>query len=275
MRPDGTPAYLGDLGAGYPRALYPNFTYVRGPNNETQAFIGQTKLYHNSTFFIGPLNTNDSYSLFSVTMAINNNTSRTETLGWITVVLTANMMYDIVSSPEGLGNTGEILLVGPGDTRHNTFQTEIRGASAQNVSTRLVKFVLPPGSNSSVGNRHSLRAWVGGNSNLTFNMSQYPAVVDAWSSENHATNNAAALISTHNEQNVKVSAGYATLPSEFVDWVVVVEQSTCNVLKLPVLAFANIRAAVTASPINHLRNVVLACKSRPSTLVASMLKLFN
>ena len=232
LNPDGSSAYLGDPGPGYPRALYPNFTWTHSPNNETQAYIGKTKLQYNTTLFIGPLSINDSYSLFSVTMAINNNTSRLETLGWITVVLDANMLYNIVRSPEGLDRTGEILLVGPADTKHNKFGTEIRGDSAKDDDNRPVQFVLPPQSNSSLGNRHSLRSWNNGNSTMTFNMSSYPAVLDAWSSNNHAINNAGAMISTHNEQNVIVSAGYAVLSSMLVDWAVVFEQSTCNILQL-------------------------------------------
>jgi osomolarity two-component system, sensor histidine kinase SLN1 len=228
--PNGSAIYLGDPGLGFPAKLYPNFTYTQGPNNETQAFIGHTQLKFDDVFFIGPLSTNDTFSLFSVTMGINNNTSRTSTLGWITVVVNAKMLYDIIMSPEGLDSTGEILLVGPNVT-HNKFRTEIRGDSAQDDSNREVKFVLPPQSNSTLGDRHSLRSWQSGSSGLPFNMSAYPAVVDAWSSQNHAVNNAGALISTHNEQNVKVSAGYAILANKLVDWAVVFEQSTCDVFQ--------------------------------------------
>jgi osomolarity two-component system, sensor histidine kinase SLN1 len=227
--PNGSAVYLGDPGLGYPTMLYPNLTYTKGLNNETQVFIGDTQLNYDSVFLIGPLSTNDSFSLFSVTMGINNNTSRTETLGWITVVVNANMLYEIIQSPEGLATSGEILVIGP-NVKHNKFRTEIRGDSAGNDSTRQVRFVLPPQSNSTLGDRHSLRSWQSGNSELPFNMGDYPAVVDAWASNNHAINNAGALISTHNEQNMKVSAGYAVLSNVLVDWVVVFEQSICNVL---------------------------------------------
>jgi osomolarity two-component system, sensor histidine kinase SLN1 len=229
--PNGSAVYIGDPGLGYPPSLYPNLTYTRGPDNESQVFIGHTKLEYNTTFFIGPLTTNDSFALFSATMAINNNTSRTETLGWITVVLNANMMYEIVTSPEGLDSTGEILLVGP-NVKHNKFETQIRGSSAQDDAEREVKFVIPPQSNSTLGNRHSLRSRESGNSSLPFEMGAYPVVVDAWAVDNHDINNAGALISTHNEQNITVSAGYAVMSNQLVDWVVVFEQSTCNVLQL-------------------------------------------
>jgi osomolarity two-component system, sensor histidine kinase SLN1 len=227
--PDGSPVYLGEPGLGYPRSLYPNLTYKRGPHDEAQVFIGQTQLGYNTTLFIGPLSINDTFALFSVTTAINNNTSRTETLGWVTVVIDANMIYDIVLSPEGLAGTGELLLVGP-NVKHNKFRTEIRGNSAQQAEDRMVRFVLPPQNNLTLGNRHPLRSWNSSNSSLPFDMSAYPAVVDAWTSPNHDVNNAGALISTHNEENIKVSAGYAIVPNPLVDWVVVVEQSTCNVL---------------------------------------------
>ena len=227
FHPNGTPVYLGEPGLGYPPALYPNFTYNYTQSNELQTYIGSTKLDYNTTFFIGPLNTNDSFSLFSVTMAVNNNTSRTETLGWITVVLDASMLYEVVLSPEGLESTGEILLIGP-TVKHNKFKTEIRGTTANEDLTQQVRFVFPPQSNNTLGNRHSLRSWESGNSSTPFSMSAYPAVVDAWTRHNHAVNNAGSLISTTNEQNIKVSAGYATLSTRLVDWVLVFEQSTCS-----------------------------------------------
>jgi osomolarity two-component system sensor histidine kinase SLN1 len=257
--PNGSSVYLGDPGMGFPPALYPNFTYTQGPDNQTQVFIGHRLLNPSSVFLIGPLTTNATFSLFSLTMSINNNTSRTETLGWITVVVNAQMLYDVVNSPEGLDASGEILLIGP-NVKHNQFRTPIRGDSAQDDNNRPVKFVLPPPNNSTLGNRHTLRSWQSGNSSLPFRMGEYPAVVDAWASKNHAINNAGAMISTHNEQNIKVSAGYAILANQLVDWAVVFEQSTCNVLQRPVLPLTNVDSAVTQSPISHLRNIVLACK---------------
>lgn len=215
---------------GYPPSLYPNLTYTQGPGNETQAFIGDDLLNYSSVFLMGPLTINESFSLFSLTTGINNNTSRSEALGWITVVVNAQMLYNVIDSPEGLDMSGEILLIGP-NVKQNKFQTEIRGDSAQDDDNRLVKFVLPPQNNSSLGNRHTLRSWQSGNSSLPFRMGDYPAVVDAWASNNHAINNAGAMVSTHNEQNVKVSAGYATLANQLVDWAVVFEQSTGKVLQ--------------------------------------------
>jgi osomolarity two-component system sensor histidine kinase SLN1 len=228
--PNGSAVYLGDPGMGYPPSLYPNLTYTQGPGNETQAFLGGDLLNYSSVFVIGPLTINESFSLFSLTTGINNNTSRSETLGWITVVVNAQMLYDVVDSPEGLDTSGEILLIGP-NVKQNKFQTEIRGDSAQDDDNTLVKFVLPPQNNSTLGNRHTLRSWQSGNSSLPFRMGDYPAVVDAWASNNHAINNAGAMVSTHNEQNVKVSAGYATLANQLVDWAVVFEQSTGKVLQ--------------------------------------------
>lgn len=225
---DGRPVYLGDEGLGYPPSLYPNFTYNHSQDGQLQTYIGKTKLEYNTTFFIGPLNTNDTFALFSVTMAVNNNTSRTETLGWLTVVLDANLLYEVVLSPEGLDSTGEILLVGP-TVKHNKFATPVRGVSVAVDGEQQVKFVFPPQSNSTLGNRHSLRSAVDGdrgNSSIPFNMSQYPAVLDAWTAKNHGANNAGSMISTHNEQGIEVSVGYATLSTQLVDWALVLEQST-------------------------------------------------
>ena len=240
--PDGASVLLGEDGLGYPPELYPNLTYHHDSNGNTQTFFDGTPLHYNSTYIIGPWATNSTFSLLSLTMAINNNTSRTEVLGWLTVVLDAYNIYDVVLSPEGLDTTGEVLLVKP-DTVDNKYLRRIRQAPEQYADKQQVQFVLPPQSNATLGNRHGQRSWQSGNSSSSFSMSSFPAVVSAWASNNHAVNNAGAMISTTNEQNNPISAGYATVSNTVVDWVLIFEQSRSE----------------TESPITHLRNIVLAC----------------
>lgn len=226
--PNGSAVYLGDPGGlGYPRELYPNLTYVTGPENQTQTFFEDMLLMSNTTVFIGPYTTNNSFSLFSVTMAINNNTSRQESLGWLTVVLNAYQLYRIINSPEGLQTTGQILLVGPVQS-DNKYPSEIRGTVAQQDEDDLVRFVLPPQNNSTLGFRHNDRSWASNNSDLPFAMGQYQAVVNAWTEHNNQVNNAGAMISTKNEEGLLVACGYATLGSKLVDWVVVFEEAHCK-----------------------------------------------
>lgn len=241
--PNGSAVYLGDPGLGYPPSLYPNLTYGNpepGTNFST-IYYDSRIIQPNDTLFLGPLIVNETYSLLSLTVPLINNTSRSDVLGWMTIVANTDLIYAVQHSPEGLDNTGETLIVGPAMS-NNHFATEIRGSDKDYADSQLIKFVLPPVSNASLSFRHRARSGVS-NSSDPFLMSEYPAVVSAWTRHNHAINNAGAYISTHNEDGTKVSAGYATLSNRFVDWVVVVEKSHHEVVE----------------PIDHLRDVVLIC----------------
>jgi len=241
---DGSDVYLGDPGYGYPPSLYPNLTYTN-PGDDwtittTVSSNGMT-IGLGDNLILGPLIVNESYALLSVTAAMVNNTSLTQVLGWLTVLVDASMLFQLQKSPEGLGDTGEVLIIGP-NTADNHFDTQIRNSTAESVLHREVRFVLPPSDNSTLGYRHSKRASTQ-NVSIPFEMQDYAAVVRAWTSKNHAANNAGAIISTHNEEGNTVSVGYAVVANPAVDWVLVVEQAKSEVV----------------APINHLRNVVLAC----------------
>ncbi|KIV81337.1 hypothetical protein PV11_03528 [Exophiala sideris] len=241
--PDGSAVYLGDTGWGYPPMLYPNLTYSApsaGTNVSTVSYMGRD-IDPDKPLYIGPLAINESYSLLSVTVAMINNTSRSDVLGWLTVLVSGSMLYNVQNSPEGMGNTGETLLIGP-DTTSNQFDSEIRGSTPTEAKSQEVKFILPPSSNSTLQNRHASRASIA-NYTIPFLMSSYPAVVAAWTKTNKDVNNAGAFISTNNEDGTRVSAGYATISDALVDWVLVFEQGYGEVI----------------SPIDHLRNVVLIC----------------
>ncbi|EXJ66487.1 uncharacterized protein A1O5_10156 [Cladophialophora psammophila CBS 110553] len=241
--PNGSAVYLGDPGLGYPPSLYPNLTYgppQPGTNFSTIFYEGKI-VRPDDTLFLGPLVVNKTYSLLSLTVPLINNTSRSDVLGWMTVLANTDMIYEIQQSPEGLDNTGQTLIVGPA-TSNNHFQQQIRGATKSYAESQLVRFVLPPTSNSTLGYRHQARSSVT-NATEPFLASDYPSVVSAWTKNNKAINNAGAYISTRDEDGTRVSAGYATLSTKFVDWVVVVEQSHHEVV----------------APIDHLRDVVLIC----------------
>jgi osomolarity two-component system, sensor histidine kinase SLN1 len=241
--PNGSAVYLGDPGEGYPEVLYPNLTYgppQEGTNFSTLLYQGRV-IEPNQTLFLGPLVINETYSLLSLTVPLINNTSNTDVLGWMTVLANTNMISQITHSPEGLDKTGEMLIVAP-DTSRNLFDKEIRFSDKSYAENQSVRFVLPPPSNASLSNRHAARASMQ-NASTPFLMKQYPAVVAAWTKDNHAINNAGAFISTNNEDGTRVSVGYATLSTNFLDWVVLIEQSHGEVV----------------GPITHLRNVVLIC----------------
>lgn len=156
----------------------------------------------------------------------------------MTVVVDARLLYDVAATSEGLGQTGQVLIIGP-PTQDNLFPQNIAGDTSAQLGSVPVWFVLPPQSNSTLGYRHNLRAFGIGNPDLPFTMKSYPSVLDAWSQSNSEINNAGSHISTHNEQGKRVSTGYAQVNSDLVDWVIVFEQSYGEVVH-PIIQFRNI-----------------------------------
>lgn len=247
---NGTPIYLGDDGLGYPPNLYPNLTYtstvINSTFNESNAFFDGIALHGNSSLFLGPWLTNETFALCSITMPIINNTSSADVLGWITVVINARLILEVEESTAGLGQTGEVLIVGP-TTPDNRLRSDLmlkQGRVISNMTSAKaasVRFVFPPLRNSSRSTRHPSRVY--GTPNAPFAMEEYPAVLAAYTKYHNEIQNAGSIISTKNEENTGVSVGFALPVSPMVDWAVLVEQS---------------HGEVTA-PIRRLRNVLVAC----------------
>ena len=253
LHSDGTPVYLGDTsddGIGFPRNLYPNLTFTSAPVNSTfntsTAYSEGKQLYENTTLFLGPWLLNNSFALASITVPINNNTSLADTLGWLTVIISCQSIFDIVDATGGLGKTGQILIFGPTTSNNRLPGSSEASGSTINISKSTgrhipVQYVLPPLNNASRSDRHAFVAF--GQPNDPFEMEKYPAVLDAFTSMNRADNNAGSVISSHSETGRQVAVGYALPRSPLVDWALVVEQSHTEVM----------------GPIYHLRNVLLAC----------------
>ena len=255
---DGSAVYLGDSDLGYPPQLYPNLTYTSSPINETfnqsRAYFNGNELHSGGTLILGPCAVNESFYLLSMTLAIHNNTSQSDVLGWLTVVLNPSLIYDVIVSPEGMQKTGEVLLIGPA-TANNLYTQDVRWADPGYAGNQEVRFVFPPQSNSTLANRHNKRVLGRGDPTLGFPMRDFPAVVDSWTKNNSAINNAGAMISSRNEEGGSVSVGYATTSTPLVDWIVLFEQSRDEVL----------------SPINNIRDIVLAFVFRTTGLLMLLL----
>ncbi|KAF2091075.1 hypothetical protein K490DRAFT_33622 [Saccharata proteae CBS 121410] len=240
---NGTQVYFGDPGPGYPPALYPNMTFttlqINDTYNQTVAhFDGQT-LNQNGNLLIGPWQINSTFSLISLTIPVINNTSAVDILGWITVVMDARLIYQVVEANEGLGESGITMIVGP-DNATNHFPPGVLYSDNNNnpPDDVLVDFLLPP---NDTQHRHNAHAY--GKPNTAFNYSQYPAIKQALTKDGSAVNHAGSLVSTHNEEGKNIAVGYAMPNTELCDWLVLVEQTHAEVW----------------DPIYHLRNVLLAC----------------
>lgn len=246
---NGTPVYLGDNDIGYPVAAFPNLTFTSTVINDTfnrsDAFWEGQPLYSNSTIFLGPWMLNETFALISITVPVVNDTSTEEILGWITVINNAKPVFAVADATEGLGDTGQILIVGP-TTRDQKLPANVKsvGAAKGNALAAKhedVRFVIPPVQNPSRSTRHSERSY--GTSRPPFQLQSYRAILDAFTSDTGSSNNAGSLISAKNEQGYDVSVGYALPQSPMVDWALAVEQSHGEVY----------------APINHLRDVLVAC----------------
>ncbi|KAF2424944.1 hypothetical protein EJ08DRAFT_409013 [Tothia fuscella] len=242
-KPNGQPVYLGDEddAHGYPSELYPNLTYPEKIINESYSlhpaeFEGM-EMDGDSNLFIGPWSVNDTYSLASVTLPVINNTSRDDILAWMTVIVDATLITRAIYSQEGLDQTGITMLIGPNNAT-NRFRKGFKNAGPNAPAHTLVRFVLSP--NSTV-HRHVPYAF--GARNLTFDYSRFPAVRKAYTNPPSGINGAGSLVSTNNEEDDNVAIGYATVPSDLVDWLLLVEQAHSEVW----------------GPINYLRRVILAC----------------
>ncbi|KAL9001033.1 MAG: hypothetical protein Q9169_000517 [Polycauliona sp. 2 TL-2023] len=247
---DGSPVYLGDNDTGYPPSLYPNLTFtstvLNDTFNESTAYFNGAPLYTNASLFLGPMRVNSSLSLVSVTAPIINNTSDADVLGWLTVVINGSSIINLGGVTEGLGNTGEILIVGP-TTQTGKLPREVRSgrndgkANRELAKTQGVSYIIPPLANSSRSDRHTNHDW--SQTNTTFEMRQYPAILDGYSDNKGAPKTSGSILSTRNEDNKRISAGYALARAPMVDWLLIVEQAHSEVHE----------------PIDRLRNILLAC----------------
>ncbi|KAF2713705.1 hypothetical protein K504DRAFT_144615 [Pleomassaria siparia CBS 279.74] len=243
---DEQPVTMGNKQSGFVPQLYPDFTpyqvKINDTHNQIMATFDGTTLNGSTYLVSGPYRVNSTLSLMSMTLPVVNNTSSVETLGWLTAVLDAHMITEVVNAMEGLDNSGLTLMFAP-NTSTNKFPPGILFNSAVPAAPRdeTVHFVVPPTSRGDVTKRHTAF-----NDSLTtnaFDWNKFPAIRQGFTKPTGQTNNAGALISTKNEQGDDVATGFAVVNNSMVDWMVIVEQSHSEVW----------------TPIYLLRRVILAC----------------
>lgn len=243
--PDGRNATMGDPVYGFIPELYPKFNVTTIPYNDTfnmyRAEYNGRVIDNTSYLFSGPYRVNESLSLVSITTPIINNTSNIETLGWLTAVLDAALIYSVVNAEVGLDKSGLTMLFGPDNSTNNFPDGYLYNAPNRNPPENVdVRFLIPPTQRDGV-KRHGLY-----DTSLDpppFDWTRFPAVRRGFTEPTDAINNAGSMISTKNEDGDNVAVGYAVVVSPMVDWMVLVEQSHSEVW----------------SPIYHLRNVIIAC----------------
>ncbi|KAJ5349189.1 CheY-like superfamily [Penicillium brevicompactum] len=243
--PNGTSVKLGHPGLGYPPSLYPNLTYRatgKGANPTVYAFTDYT-FGLASALLLGPLKVNSSFSLVSLTLPIVNNTSNTEILGFMTVVASAANLQNVISSRDGLGNSGQVLLLGP-NRPANVFSsadqpaTSTSGAQTEALHGAQVHYVFEPTPLPTQASRHA-----GMSTDTPFVLSTYPlalrVMLESYTDEGKAISD----LSTTNERGIRVAVGAVRPQNSLVQWILLVEEFQSE-------AFA---------PVARLRKIIIAC----------------
>ncbi|KAJ5597222.1 CheY-like superfamily [Penicillium hordei] len=242
---NGTSVRLGNDGLGYPPSLYPNLTYLSGLDDNDSTVVYPFPDYTlglDSALLLGPLKVNNSFSLVSLTLPIVNNTSDTEILGFITIVASATNLQRVVSSRDGLGNTGQVLLIGP-SRKTNTFAssehpaTATFAASAASLSGAQVHYIFEP-TLPTQASRHS-----GMSTDMPFILSTYPTALQLVLQPYSNVNRVISHLSTRNERGADVAVGAVRPQSTLVQWILLVEETHSE-------AFARVV---------RLRKIILAC----------------
>ncbi|KAJ5778777.1 hypothetical protein N7520_002023 [Penicillium odoratum] len=242
--PNGTSVQLGDDGLGYPPTLYPNLTYSTSTNDSTIIHAFQDyPLGLTSALLLGPLAINSSFSLMSLTLPIINNTSNTDLLGFITVVASAANLQSVLSSTDGLGTTGQALLLGP-SRPENTFASTAQPATATSapdtnaLKQAKVHYVFQPTPTSGQTNRH-----LGISTTDSFTLSQYPIALKLMLESYADDDKAISDLTTKNEKNKTVAVGAIRPQSSLVQWILLVEETHSEAY----------------SQVVRLRKIILAC----------------
>ncbi|KAF8450198.1 hypothetical protein BGX38DRAFT_1092221 [Terfezia claveryi] len=235
---------------GFPDSLYPN-----AADNDLDRIVDRGGMV------MGPLQVNSSFFMMSFTNPIINNTSKGDLLGFLTVVVNAQLVYDVVRDTRGLGDTGQVILVGP-DASNNLLSrreealVKVQGHHPRNATINLekmtFKYLFPPMlSKDLVGTKDT---W-----------SSFPAVKKAFfegfqlpfpkipkpfdqigfsmlEANEEKIRSAGCMEKTVNAQGKKVSAGYIMPSFDLVNWVLICEQTQWEVFK-PIVKLRNIMLA--------------------------------
>ncbi|OKP03360.1 Two-component system protein B [Penicillium subrubescens] len=240
----GSAVMLGD--DVFPPMLYPNLTYTQSANGTSSWTVHAFPNYAlglTTPLMLGPLWINNSFSLVSLTVPIVNNTSDTDLLGFMTILASAANIQDVVSSRDGLGNTGQVLLLGP-SRPENVFAADAQPATATSaadsaaLSDAQVHYVFEPTPLPGQASRHNRMT-----TSTPFALSKYEMALDIMLEPYGRQNKSISRLSTTNEEGAQVAVGVIRPQTTLAQWILVVEETHAE-------AFG---------PVLRLRKIILAC----------------
>lgn len=269
--PDGSKATLSGTEYGYPPMLYPNITYVDlGYNNTIRpntTAIGaeaypQVRISRDGGLLLGPLVLNATTALLSVSVPIRD-IDDNFILGYMTVVALASSIIGVRDSREGLDDSGMVLIIGP-DTAWNRFPpTDPASNSTYKPDKKEfgdveAHFVLPPVINNKTEGRHGELLEKDGINHEAFPLKDYSAALNAFADQHATVNNASSDLDTRNEQDVRVSVGWARTQTALVNWTVIVEKSRSEAYQ-PIETLRNILLGTVFATAGALTLLILPC----------------
>ncbi|KAL3475711.1 Two-component system protein B [Aspergillus californicus] len=249
-----TAVMLGDEGLGYPPSLYPNLTI--GANASQLYAFENVPVTMNSPLLLGPLATNSSFSLVSLSLPIINNTSPADILGYITVLASAANLQEVINSRQGLGNTGQVLLISP-DRPENRYPSGSQPATATSESQldgldeQQVRYVFEPTPLPGQSRRHDVAIASG----APFPLQNYPMALEVLSKPYESINRSITSLSTRNEDGRHVAVAAIQQRSDLVEWVLIIEETHAE-------AF---------SAVTQLRKIILACVLGTAGVIALLI----
>ncbi|EPS40409.1 hypothetical protein H072_5764 [Dactylellina haptotyla CBS 200.50] len=191
---------------------YPRSSNISNTPPEKLALFDSESIENRQSLLLGPVQVNSSYYMISFTVPVHNNTGNRALLGFWTVLLDAKLLVDIVNTTQGMGGTGQSLLVGP-NTISNVFKREDEPLTAKTE----FRYLLPPvrtpelyGTVQTMGN--------------------FSAVKNAYMNYNDSED-ATAELDTRNPAGQRISVGYSVIGSsnKFADWALIVEMQNSEI----------------------------------------------
>jgi osomolarity two-component system sensor histidine kinase SLN1 len=159
------------------------------------------------------------------------------------VVASAASLQSVVSSRDGLGTSGQVLLIGPSRPA-NTFAsadqpaTSTSVAHAEQLDKAQVHYIFEPTPLPTQASRHT-----GMSTDTPFVLSTYPLALKVMLQSYDNENKPLSDLSTKNELGVSVAVGAVRPQNSLVQWILLVEETRSE-------AFA---------PVARLRKIIIAC----------------
>ncbi|KAA8894984.1 hypothetical protein FN846DRAFT_365203 [Sphaerosporella brunnea] len=189
--------------------------------------------------FLGPVSFNATGSqtptyVASMTVPVYNNTtavpSARNTLGYMTVVFNIHSMLDVTQDIQGLGDTGQVVLLGP--ENHLNRWNNSTGGFAIDGNKDSYQYLLPP----------SRTPWL---FSVKQQVNRFPVVAGAWRHSKGNGDYSGVTLETKDAFGTKVSVGYATVAFDATNssFLLLVEQAHSE----------------TFEPMYRLRRIVIGC----------------